>query len=81
MKNEFSKIVDELIEGVPSVTITQARYAELLVAEHDANALKAMIFRRAENYQSMNYDEIRLLSSLYFPYEETKERVTENVTE
>ncbi len=58
-------VVRDILEQVcPDITITRARYAELLIAEADANRLKAIIHERAEKYQGMNFDEIQLINNL-----------------
>lgn len=56
---------DILEQVCPDITITRARYAELLIAEADANRLKKILFERAEQYQGMTFEEIRLIASLF----------------
>lgn len=54
-----------------TVTISRARYAELVVAEKDANRLKEIIADRANEYLGLSYAEIKTLRDLLIP--ETKE--------
>ena len=57
------------------ITITRARYNELLKAEHDANCLKDLIFQKAKNFETLDYKEIKLLKELYFiPENESEEK-------
>lgn len=51
---------------VSDITITRARYGELLKAEHDAECLKDLIKQKAKRYESLDNREIRLLKELYF---------------
>ena len=56
-----------------SVTISRARYAELIIAEQDANKLKNLIAQRAESWESITGKELELLRDLYMPKEEVGE--------
>lgn len=53
-----------------SVTISRQRYAELVIAEADAQRLKAIIFECAENYRSLPYEAMQVLRNLLIPKEE-----------
>ena len=53
-----------------SVTISRQRYAELVIAEADAQRLKAIIFDAAENYRSLSHDNLKVLRDLLIPKEE-----------
>ena len=52
------------------VTITRARYAELIKAEHDADCLKELIRDRANRGENLAFIEIQLLRDLYYESEE-----------
>ena len=54
-----------------TVTISRARYAELVVAEQDAKRLKEIIADRANEFIGLSYSEIKTLRDLLIP--ETKE--------
>lgn len=56
-----------------SVTITRARYAELVIAEQDAKKLKAFLAMRAEQWNSITGQELELLRDLYMPKDEVEE--------
>lgn len=60
------------------VTITRARYAELIRAEHDANCLKDLILRKANWCDCISADEIQLLRHLYFYPDDESEESEEN---
>jgi hypothetical protein len=47
-----------------TVTISRKRYAELVIAENDANRLKDIIARAADNYVGFDYKELQLLRDL-----------------
>lgn len=49
----------------PDIQITRARYAELLIAEQEANCLKNLIHERAQSYGVINREELKLLDQLY----------------
>lgn len=68
--------IEKIIENFScDITITRTRYAELLIAEHDANCLKDLIFQKAENFENLDYKEIKLLKELYFiPENESEEK-------
>lgn len=53
-----------------SVTISRQRYAELVIAEADAQRLKAIIFDAVENYRSLSHDNLKVLRDLLIPKEE-----------
>ena len=53
-----------------SVTISRQRYAELVIAEADAQRLKAIIFECAENFRSLSFDDLNVLRNLLIPKEE-----------
>ena len=53
-----------------SVTISRQRYAELVIAEADAQRLKAIIFECAENFRSLSFDDLKVLRNLLIPKEE-----------
>lgn len=48
------------------ISLSRARYQELLIAEHDCNCLKNLIFEKTEDYGSLSYEEICVLKQLYF---------------
>ena len=48
------------------ITITRARYAELIKAEHDAECLKDLIYRRYKHYTGIDFKELKTLHDLYF---------------
>ena len=52
------------------VTITRARYAELIKAEHDADCLKELVRDRANRGENLAFIEIQLLRDLYYESEE-----------
>ena len=56
---------DILEQVCPDITITRARYAELLIAESDANRLKDIIHERAGKFQGMNFEEIQLIDKVF----------------
>lgn len=71
--------VEKIIENFScDITITRARYAELLIAEHDANCLKDLIHQKAKNYESVEYSEVKLLDKLYFYENESEEKENGN---
>lgn len=47
------------------VTISIERFQQLIRAEHDANALKALIASTVDRYCSLSLDELRLLDEIY----------------
>ena len=53
-----------------SVTISRQRYAELVIAEADAQRLKAIIHDAVENYHSLSRDELKVLCTLLIPSKE-----------
>lgn len=55
------------------VTISQARYAELVVAEQDAKRLFEIIANKANNYHSLENKELRILRDLFIPSKEEEE--------
>jgi hypothetical protein len=62
----------DILEQVTSdIKITRARYTELIKAEHDADCLKDLILQKAENYQSITLEEVKLLKQLYFVEDKT----------
>lgn len=70
-----STLIDQFC---PDIKITRARYAELLTAEHDANCLKDVIHQKAQNFESINHTEIKLLDQLYFHPEENESEENKN---
>lgn len=58
----ISNIVDEFNMDI---TITRSRYAELLIAEHEAEQLKRFIARSAEKGGYMPYAERQMLMCLF----------------
>lgn len=50
-----------------TVTISRARYAELVIAERDATRLKEIIASRAKEYSSLTYLEVQTLRDLLIP--------------
>ena len=48
------------------MTITRARYSELITAEHDCSCLKDIILQRATENKGITASEIKLLKQLYF---------------
>ena len=61
----FSTKPQIFAEVCPDITITRARYAELLIAESDANRLKDIIHERAGKFQGMNFEEIKLIDKVF----------------
>ena len=57
-----------------TVTISRARYAELVIAERDANRLKEIIASRAKEYGDIKYSELRILSDLLVPEAKEEEK-------
>ena len=53
-----------------SVTISRQRYAELVIAEADAQRLKAIISDAVENYHSLSREELKVLCTLLIPPKE-----------
>lgn len=47
-----------------SVTISRQRYAELVIAEADAQRLKAIILEAVENYHTLSREELKVLCTL-----------------
>lgn len=56
-----------------SVTISRARYAELVNAEQDANRLKGIIANKVEHYSGLTLQDLRILRDLFYPVEEEEE--------
>lgn len=50
-----------------TVTISRARYAELVVAEQDAKRLKGMIASKANEFLGISHAEIKTLRDLLIP--------------
>ena len=74
-----SGLIEQLQHGVieqlhQDVTITSARYAELIRAEHDANCLKELIKTKADHYDGFDRVETKLLRDLYFFPDESEEK-------
>ena len=57
-------------DGECTVTISRQRYAELVVAEKDAQRLKTVICRCADDYLGLSYEELKVLRDLLIPREE-----------
>lgn len=55
------------------VTISQARYAELVIAEQDVKRLKEIIADRANGYLGLTYSEIKTLRDLLIPEKKEEE--------
>ena len=55
-----------------SVTISRQRYAELVIAEKDAERLKAIICGYADSYLSLGVDDLKVLRKLFCPRGEEK---------
>lgn len=53
-----------------TVTISRKRYAELVIAEKDAERLKSIICAYADNYLSMGVEDLKILRNLLCPKEE-----------
>lgn len=47
------------------VAITVERYNQLLRAEHDANHLKTLLADRASNYESIDFQTVIFLNTIY----------------
>lgn len=56
---------DILEQVCPDITITRARYAELLIAESDANRLKDIIHKMAVRFRGMSHDEVQLIDKVF----------------
>lgn len=50
-----------------SVTISRARYAELVVAEQDAKRMKDIIASKVAEWQGFTLEELRILRDLFSP--------------
>lgn len=48
------------------ISLSRARYQELLIAEHDCACLKNLIYEKAEDYGNLSYEELCVLKRLYF---------------
>jgi len=55
------------------ITITRARYAELLRAEQDAERLKKLIYQKAKKHDFITNTEINLINEIYNGTEEREE--------
>lgn len=55
------------------VTISQARYNELVKAEQDANRLKDFIANKVDSYSALSLQELRTLRDLIMPSKEEEE--------
>lgn len=53
-----------------TVTISRHRYAELVIAEKDAERLKTIIRECADNYQSLGVEDLKILRNLLCTKEE-----------
>lgn len=53
-----------------SVTISRQRYAELVIAEADAERLKAIIRQSCNNYHVLSHAELKVMRDLFSPKEE-----------
>ena len=58
-----------------SVTISRKRYAVLVIAEKDAERLKAIICDAADDYKSLSHAELKVLRNLLIPKEAYDEGV------
>ena len=55
-----------------TVTISRARYAELVVAEQDAKRLKEIIADKCEHFVGITLEELRILRDLFMLKEENE---------
>lgn len=53
-----------------SVTISRQRYAELVIAEKDAERLKAIICKSCNNCHALSHAELKVMRDLFCPKEE-----------
>ena len=52
------------------VAISQKRYAELVIAEKDAERLKAIICKAADDYHTLTVQELKVIRNMLMPQEE-----------
>ena len=57
-------------ENECTVTISQKRYAELVIAEKDAERMKAIICKSCNNYHALSHAELKVMRDLFCPQEE-----------
>lgn len=48
-----------------NITISMARFEQLLRAEHDANQMKALILEKLARYESIEREELMVLQTVY----------------
>lgn len=58
---------------MPTITISEERFQQLIRAEHDANMLKSVIAEHYENKESLYTSEIELMYNLFIGKKEEKE--------
>ena len=57
-------------ENECTVTISQKRYAELVIAEKDAERMKAIICKSANDYHTLTVQELKVMRNMLMPQEE-----------